>query len=76
MRRIEENSSCRASGRVRLVGGPPEFTGSVDLGELGEVFRSDEKIKIRHRNGYEHYESVGGPSSVDFRWVGTTKIAE
>lgn len=76
MWRIGNDSSERASGRVRLEGGPTEFAGTVDLEELDEVFRSDEKIKIRYRNGYEHYESVGGSASADFRWVGTTKIAE
>ncbi|MCX2971479.1 DUF5988 family protein [Streptomyces sp. TRM70308] len=60
---------------VRLEGGPVDLSGTVNLAELAEVVYSDEKIKIRHGNGYEHYEAAG-PAPTAFRWVGRTKIAE
>ncbi|MCX4911479.1 DUF5988 family protein [Streptomyces sp. NBC_00878] len=71
---------------VQLEGGPNGLCGTVELTELDEVIFSDEKIKIRYGNGYEHYESSRIPlpgtngdaesELVTFRWVGRTKIAE
>jgi len=64
---------------VLLVGGP---------GDLPETTRSRrivaataaEKIKVKHRSGYEHFvppaESGGGTGPLVFRWVYSTKIAE
>ncbi|MEU6628016.1 DUF5988 family protein [Streptomyces parvus] len=86
MRRVAHDSSAIATSSVRLEGGPNGLTGTVELTELDEVIFSDEKIKIRYGNGYEHYETVrptqsgtdGGEGSeyTTFRWVARTKIAE
>ncbi|MEV0559201.1 MULTISPECIES: DUF5988 family protein [unclassified Streptomyces] len=86
MRRVAHDSSAIAMSSVQLEGGPNELSGTVELAELDEVNISEEKIKIRYGNGYEHYETVrpapprtsGGEESepMTFRWVGRTKIAE
>jgi len=85
MRRAHDPSAIAMSA-VLLEGGPNELSGTVELTELDEVIFSEEKIKIRYGNGYEHYETVrpplpgangGGESEhMTFRWVGRTKIAE
>ncbi|MEI5103144.1 DUF5988 family protein [Streptomyces sp. PmtG] len=73
---------------MHLEGGPSTLSGTVVLAELNEVICSSEKIKIRHGNGYEHYEFIDAPGrsrdtpgGAEFpprklRWVGRTKIAE
>ncbi|WP_221356369.1 DUF5988 family protein [Streptomyces beigongshangae] len=86
MRRVAHDSSATAMSSVQLDGGPIELAGAVELTELDEVIFSEEKIKIRHGNGYEHYEFVrpqvltpsGSEESerTTLRWVGRTKIAE
>ncbi|GAB2900612.1 hypothetical protein GCM10027074_78300 [Streptomyces deserti] len=75
-----------ALSHVELEGGPSHLCGPVKLTELDEVIFSEQKIKIRYLNGYEHYESTGTPlrmaegsaasAPVKFRWTGRTKIAE
>ncbi|NYV76983.1 DUF5988 family protein [Streptomyces sp. UH6] len=60
---------------VRLEGGPAELVGTVDLKDFRDLIFSDEKIKIRHGNGYEHYTPSGNAPGV-YQWVGRTKIAE
>jgi len=78
--------SPAALSHVELEGGPSHLCGTVKLTELDEVIFSEQKIKIRYLNGYEHYEPTdaplgvadGGavPAPVRFRWTGRTKIAE
>ncbi|MEV0696045.1 DUF5988 family protein [Streptomyces sp. NPDC050388] len=68
-------STGATNSTVRLEGGPVELTGTVNLADLHEVIFSEEKIKIRHGNGYEHYTPAGTEPAV-FQWVGRTKIAE
>jgi hypothetical protein len=59
-----------------LEGGPD------DLPAVIQTTRStiaEKKLKIPHRNGYEHFELVGGSAAiapVRFRWTMRTKIAE
>ncbi|MDT0569397.1 DUF5988 family protein [Streptomyces sp. DSM 3412] len=86
MRRVTHDSSATALSSVQLEGGPHELSGTVELTELDEVIFSDEKIKIRYGNGYEHFETVRpapprtgdgeGSENITFRWVGRTQIAE
>ncbi|MFH8979037.1 DUF5988 family protein [Streptomyces sp. NPDC017890] len=86
MRRVAQDSSATAVYSVQLEGGPSGLSGSVRLAELDEVIYSEEKIKIRYGNGYEHFESIRAPQQrtgsgsasepMTFRWVGRTKIAE
>ncbi|WP_205038865.1 DUF5988 family protein [Streptomyces sp. G44] len=86
MRRVAQDSSAMAMSSVHLEGGPSGLSGSVELTDLTEVIFSDEKIKIRYGNGYEHFECTQTPSRpagggaeselMTFRWVGRTKIAE
>lgn len=88
MRGIDNTISAITLNSVHLEGGPSTLSGNVVLAELNEVICSAEKIKIRHGNGYEHYEFIDAPvrleaASLDdvsgplkLRWVGRTKIAE
>ena len=88
MRGIDNRISSVPLNSVHLEGGPSTLSGNVVLAELSEVIYSSEKIKIRHGNGYEHYEFIDAPvqfaaaAPVDdsgplkLRWVGRTKIAE
>ncbi|MGW2332168.1 DUF5988 family protein [Streptomyces sp. NPDC001700] len=86
MRRVVQDSSAMAMRSVQLEGGPSGLSGSVKLTELDEVIFSEEKIKIRYGNGYEHFESIHAPLQrttsgteselITFRWIGRTKIAE
>ncbi len=79
-------SAVTANGPVRLEGGPVDLSGTVNLADYHEVIFSEEKIKIRYGNGYEHYTPFDGitaeagaglgPGPRTFRWVGRTKIAE
>ncbi|MFE9770043.1 DUF5988 family protein [Streptomyces sp. NPDC005808] len=78
-------SAVTAKDPVRLEGGPVDLSGTVNLADCHEVIYSDEKIKIRYGNGYEHYTPLDttveagtgiGPGPMTFRWVGRTKIAE
>lgn len=79
---LSTDSSGSTRGLVRLEGGPAQICGTVDLRDLGHALISQEKIKIRHLDGYEHYESVmpvgdlGESAPSVFRWSGRTKIAE
>lgn len=85
---LSTDSSGSIRGLVRLEGGPAQICGTVNLRDLGHALISQEKIKIRHLDGYEHYEPVvtvsalgeseaSGESALSvFRWSGRTKIAE
>ncbi|MFD8124613.1 DUF5988 family protein [Streptomyces albidoflavus] len=68
-------SVATTNSPIRLEGGPAEISGTVVLTDFREVIFSEEKIKIRHGNGYEHYTPAHTASAV-FQWVGRTKIAE
>ncbi|MBL1097635.1 DUF5988 family protein [Streptomyces coffeae] len=61
---------------VVLEGGPD------DLPRAHQAERSSltsRKLKIQHRDGYEHFELIGTGDDftpATFRWTGRTKIAE
>ncbi|MFE9120165.1 DUF5988 family protein [Streptomyces sp. NPDC007172] len=91
MRGIDNSISAITLDSVHLEGGPSTLSGTVVLAELNEVICSEEKIKIRLGNGYEHYEFIDAPvhfnstaraeesgvsGPLKLRWVGRTKIAE
>ncbi|MFE9728555.1 DUF5988 family protein [Streptomyces sp. NPDC005794] len=88
MRGIDDSVSAITLNSVHLEGGPSTLSGNVVLAELNEVICSAEKIKIRHGNGYEHYEFIDAPvrftastseeesGPLKLRWVARTKIAE
>ncbi|MER5337557.1 DUF5988 family protein [Micromonospora sp. NPDC002717] len=62
---------------VVLEGGPADLP--ADL-RSHRVARAEEKIKVRHYGGYEHFERGSAPEAADvpvvFRWTGRTRIAE
>ncbi|MGC5333988.1 DUF5988 family protein [Micromonospora sp. DT62] len=62
---------------VVLEGGPVDLP--ADL-RSRQVARVEEKIKVLHYGGYEHFERGATPLAVDlpvvFRWTGRTRIAE
>ncbi|SCL72096.1 hypothetical protein GA0070606_5954 [Micromonospora citrea] len=62
---------------VVLEGGPADLP--ADL-RSRRVARAEEKIKVRHYGGYEHFERGGAPEAANvpvvFRWTGRTRIAE
>jgi len=64
---------------VVLEGGPRDFPESQRVRKAQPI---DYKIKVGHRNGYEHFERAGecchhgGTQPVVFRWTTRTSIAE
>lgn len=63
---------------IILVGGPPGITETT---RRQRSLLTDHKIKIPHRDGYEHFELDHTASTEDsallvFRWTMRTKIAE
>ena len=65
-------------GRVEIVleGGPSDLITPTEVERRALVER---KLKIQHRNGYEHFELVddaGDAGPVTLRWTMHTKIAE
>lgn len=66
------------SMRIALEGGPEEMNRIVRIParEVGD------RIKIEHRNGYEHFAATGEETEIDgemaaiFRWCDRTFIAE
>jgi hypothetical protein len=62
-----------------LVGGPQSIP---ETSRVQTVSPLDEKIKLPHYGGYEHFERVGWPDrhpsarQFTYRWVMRTKIAE
>ncbi|MEV0445714.1 DUF5988 family protein [Streptomyces spectabilis] len=64
MRGIDPSISAITLNSVHLEGGPSTLSGTVVLAELNDVICSAEKIKIRHGNGYEHYEFIDAQGGV------------
>jgi hypothetical protein len=61
-----------------LEGGPADLPKTLRTGSAG---MAQEKIKIPHRGGYEHFERDGAnaadtPAQITYRWTMRTKIAE
>ncbi|MEU8871934.1 DUF5988 family protein [Streptomyces javensis] len=76
---LSEHVSYLSEGRpieVVLEGGPDDLPRAF---RTGRSTLTSKKLKIQHRDGYEHFELVN--DSVDittaiFRWTMRTKIAE
>jgi Family of unknown function (DUF5988) len=61
---------------IALHGGPVDIARTVRA-SAQEIL--ERKIKIPHRDGYEHFEFAADPASaapITFRWTMRTKIAE
>ncbi|MGI8331414.1 DUF5988 family protein [Actinomadura scrupuli] len=61
---------------VVLEGGPDNLPRAM---RTGRSALTERRLKIRHRNGYEHFELVGESTAATpatFRWIMRTKIAE
>lgn len=62
-----------------LEGGPSDLPPTA---RTGRVAAGEEKIKVAHRGGYEHFERTAAPAaaasaaSVVYRWTTRTKMAE
>lgn len=75
--KVTEQSTYFPGGgpiEVILEGGPDDLPRAHRTGQSTLTAR---KLKIQHRNGYEHFELVDGDLvPVVFRWIMRTKIAE
>lgn len=65
---------------IVLVGGPDDFHEGA---RHRQADRAEIKVKIQHRNGYEHFERTTEHFHTEddcqgliFRWTTSTKIAE
>ena len=59
-----------------LVGGPADLPLTERIRRVAQL---DEKIKIEHRGGYEHFVRTGityGDGRMVYEWVTRTRIAE
>jgi hypothetical protein len=72
-------TSAVGSVRAVLEGGPPSIPTASRVQTVGP---HDEKIKVPHYGGYEHFERAGQldehvvHQEVVFRWTMRTEIAE
>ena len=55
---------------VVLQGGPQGVT------PVGVSLAGQDRLKIPHRGGYEHFERLVGAGPAVFQWVARTKLAE
>jgi hypothetical protein len=66
--------------RVTLIGGPADLSATDRTREVATGL--EEKVKIPHGAGYEHFRHDGEFSVVDgveaavFHWCGSTRVAE
>ncbi|GHJ33348.1 MULTISPECIES: DUF5988 family protein [Streptomyces] len=76
---MSDHTSCLSDGspiEVVLEGGPDDLPRAV---RTGRSTLTTKKLKIPHRNGYEHFELVNDAADITpaiFRWTMRTKIAE
>jgi Family of unknown function (DUF5988) len=62
-----------------LEGGPTTIPASSRVQEVGPF---DEKVKLPHYGGYEHFERIGSPiedtsrQQIIYRWCMRTELAE
>ncbi|MBB4689234.1 DUF5988 family protein [Amycolatopsis jiangsuensis] len=57
-----------------LEGGPDSIPGAA---RVCAVTASQDKVKVAHLGGYEHFERIPGPRTEPvFRWTMRTKAAE
>ena len=79
MEGITTATADQNSVRAILEGGP---AGIPEPSRVQMVSPLNEKIKIPHCGGYEHFERIGEPGDGDlarevvFRWAMRTKVAE
>jgi Family of unknown function (DUF5988) len=72
-------TSAARSVRAVLEGGPASIPRASRVQAVGP---HEEKIKLPHHGGYEHFERTGEPGGgapyqeVVFRWTMRTEIAE
>ncbi|NUR61490.1 MAG: hypothetical protein HOV87_22935 [Catenulispora sp.] len=73
----EVNDAPAATIPAVLEGGPTDLPPTV---RRLRVPADDQKVKIAHRGGYEHFERdtppLPGDTAVVFYWTTRTKIAE
>jgi hypothetical protein len=73
----EVNDAPTATIPAVLEGGPNDLPATV---RRLRVPADDQKVKIAHRGGYEHFERqtppTPGDAAVVFHWTTRTKIAE
>ncbi|GGL11959.1 hypothetical protein Sme01_68410 [Sphaerisporangium melleum] len=65
---------------IVLVGGPADF---LDTARFRLAGTEDQKVKILHKSGYEHFERTAEHYHMDgdcqgliYRWTTSTRIAE
>lgn len=73
---METTGVC--SVRAILEGGPESIPAASRIQEVSPL---DEKIKLPHYGGYEHFERVGwgentSPQCLIYRWTTRTELAE
>lgn len=60
---------------VVLQGGPAGITPGAAFD--GRPLGDNDRLKIPHQGGYEHFERLEGRADADvYRWVARTKVAE
>ncbi|WP_345475579.1 DUF5988 family protein [Actinoallomurus oryzae] len=78
MAKIDRLTSGEDTFEAVLIGGPADIPMAA---RTVRAAATETKIKLRHRNGYEHFEIVSDPDGrraerAIFRWTMRTKIAE
>ncbi|GAA4464179.1 DUF5988 family protein [Phytohabitans houttuyneae] len=68
------NGDDRVIIQVVLEGGPATLPSELRTHRVASV---DDKVKVPHQGGYEHfeYEGAAGDRTV-YRWTGRTRVAE
>jgi Family of unknown function (DUF5988) len=73
------DTSISASVRAILEGGPASIPTALRIQAVSPL---EEKIKLPHYGGYEHFERTGwldedtSPQDLIFRWTMRTEVAE
>lgn len=79
MEDLAKSTSATNSEWALLEGGPASIPNTLRTQQVGPA---DEKIKIPHYGGYEHFERVDGIDQlislqqIVFRWTMRTEMAE
>jgi hypothetical protein len=74
-----ETTSIVKTIRAILHGGPESIANETRIQLVGPL---DEKIKLPHYGGYEHFERISAtddtsiPEEIAFRWTMRTEMAE
>jgi len=76
---VTETTSTVRPVRAILHGGPESIPNETRVQLVSPL---DEKIKLPHYGGYEHFERIamldasGAPEEIIFRWTMRTEMAE